>query len=33
MMVASGTQRQVEEGERKIAYNSNPLNDSLETCG
>lgn len=30
-MVASGTQREVEEGERKIAYNTNPLNDSLET--
>lgn len=31
MMVASGTQRKVEEGKRKIAYNTNPLNDSLET--
>lgn len=31
MMVASGTQREVEEGKRKIAYNTNPLNDSLET--
>lgn len=31
MMVASGTQRKVEEGKRKIAYNTNPLNGSLET--
>ncbi len=31
MIVASGTQRKVEEGKRKIAYNTNPLNDSLET--
>lgn len=31
MMVASGTQRKVEEGKRKIAYNTSPLNGSLET--
>lgn len=30
MMVASGTQRKVEGGKRKIAHNTNPLNDSLE---
>ena len=31
MMVAGGAQRKVGEGKRKIAYNTNPLNDSLET--
>lgn len=30
MMVASGTQRKLEEGKRKIAYNTNSLNDSLK---
>lgn len=31
MMVASGTQKKVEEGKRKIAYNTNSLNGRLET--
>lgn len=31
MIVASGTQRKVEEGKRKIAYKTNPVNDSLGT--
>lgn len=31
MMVAGGTQWKLEEGKRKIAYNTNPLNSSLES--
>lgn len=30
MMVASGAQREEEEGKRRIAYNTKSLNDSLE---